>query len=932
MSNMIDKINSFKNAPFGYALHKIILDSKGNPVDYEFIEVNEAFEKLTGLNKQNIIGKTAKEVISTIEQGKFDWIGFYGKVALENSKEIFEQYSEPLGKYYSVQAFSPQKECFITIFSDKTDEIKQNSKLSSIIHNANLGIWEWNIQTGETIFNEKWAEIVGYTIEELSPISIDTWEKLSHPDDLKESNKKLNAHFEGKNSQYQCEARMRHKNGQWIWVLDTGKVTKWTDDGKPMLMSGIHQDITERKQAESQLYQKLEIEKLLSEISSEFIHSKDLDNSIIESFAKLAAKTHASRVYLFMLDTENETMSNTHEWCANGVSAEKDNLQNLPLSIFPWWMQKLYNNEIIDIPDVSKMPPEAKAEQEILESQNINSLLVLPVYAENKLKGFVGFDNVLSGRYWNEKDTKFLSLLADILSNAIVRKLNEAELRLLTKAVEESPVSTLITDSQGIISYVNSAFEKTTGYKTHEVLGKNPSILKSGKQPKSFYAELWNTILAGNIWQGELRNKSKSGKMFWARNIISPIKHNNTITHFVSVAQDITENKKYLNELLEAKLKAEESDRLKSAFLATMNHELRTPLNHVLGFSDMIPDMTDDDSIKEFAGLINKSGSNLLNIIEDIFDLAMVEQSEIKIREDLVFIRDIYIELKKQLQEVLSESNKGDNIQLNYKIDSSIATRQIMTDKPKVVQVMSNIIKNAVKFTHNGEISLSLMLAEENYLKIKVKDTGIGIPKDKLEIIFEFFRQGDDSHIRKHDGVGIGLAISQKIAYVMGGVIKVESVPNIGSEFTFSFPINLQENEMINSQQENTSFLVPDLSGQKVLIVEDDAIGMGMIVNMLKPSKCTIINAINGQVALEVIKANPDTDMILMDLKMPVMNGFDATIAIRKDFPDLPIIAFTAYSLQKDKKKALDVGCNDIVTKPISKEIMFKKLQTFLVK
>jgi len=284
------------------------------------------------------------------------------------------------------------------------------------------------------------------------------------------------------------------------------------------------------------------------------------------------------------------------------------------------------------------------------------------------------------------------------------------------------------------------------------------------------------------------------------------------------------------------------------------------------------------------------------------------------------------------LQEVLSESNKGDNIQLNYKIDSSIATRQIMTDKPKVVQVMSNIIKNAVKFTHNGEISLSLMLAEENYLKIKVKDTGIGIPKDKLEIIFEFFRQADNSHTREHGGVGIGLAISQKIANVMGGVIKVESVPNIGSEFTFSFPINLQENEMINSQQENTSFLVPDLSGQKVLIVEDDAIGMGMIVNMLKPSKCTIINAINGQVALEVIKANPDTDMILMDLKMPVMNGFDATIAIRKDFPDLPIIAFTAYSLQKDKKKALDVGCNDIVTKPISKEIMFKKLQAFLVK
>lgn len=931
---MIDKINRFKNAPFGYALHKILLDSKGNPVDYEFIEVNDAFERLTGLKKENIIGNTAKEAIPGINKGKFDWIGLYGNVALENSEEVFEQYSEPLGKYYSVHAYSPEKEYFITIFTDITDKIEKNANLFRIIDNANLGTWEWNIQTGETAFNERWAKIVGYTLEELSPVSIETWTKLSHPDDLKKSNEKLNAHFSGKTAQYQCEVRMQHKTGQWVWVLDTGKVTQWTKEGKPLLMSGVHQEIAERKQAELQLYQKLETEKLLSEISSDFIHTTDIDASIIKSFVKLGAVTQASRIYLFMLDADAEegTMSNTHEWCAEGVSAEKDNLQNLPISIFPWWMKKLYNKEIIEIPDVSKMLPEAKAEQEILESQNIKSVLVLPVYTESKLKGFVGLDNVLSIGLWSEKDTEFLSLLVNILSNAIVRRINEEELRLLTKAVEESPVWTLISDSQGTIIYVNSSFEKTTGYKTNEVLGKNPSILNSGKQPKSFYAELWDTILAGNIWQGELLNKSKSGKIFWTRELISPIKQNNKVTHFVSVAQDITENKKFLNELLEAKLKAEESDRLKSAFLATMNHELRTPLNHVLGFSSMIPDMTDDNSIKEFAGLIHESGSNLLNIIEDIFDLAMIEQSEIKIREDVVFIRDIYIELKKQLHEFLSESNKGDYIQLHYKIDSSIATRQIITDKTKVIQVMSNIIKNSVKYTHNGVISLSLMLTEDNHLSITVKDTGIGLPKDKLEIIFEFFRQVDDSHTRKYEGVGIGLAISQQIANAMGGTIKVESELDMGSEFTFSCPITIIEENMINPEKENTSFTVPDLSGKNILIVEDDTIGMGMIVNLLKPSKCKIINAVNGQEAVEAIKINPDIDIILMDLKMPVMDGFDATRAIRKEFSDLPIIALTAYSLQKDKKKALNAGCNEIFTKPINKEIIFKKLQDFLVK
>jgi hypothetical protein len=530
--------------------------------------------------------------------------------------------------------------------------------------------------------------------------------------------------------------------------------------------------------------------------------------------------------------------------------------------------------------------------------------------------------NVSSGKVMDGEKEFIYSIIFDITD----KKSMENRLMLLSEAVEQNPISVYITDSQGIITYVNKAFSQLTQFTELEIIGKSPNIFKSGKQDDTFYKKLWDRINKGDIFSETIFNKKKNGEIYPVRIIISPIKNlEGEVTNFVALQQD-------LSELIIAKEKAEESNRLKSAFLATMSHELRTPLNHVLGFSDMIPDMTDDESIKEFAGLIHESGSNLLNIIEDIFDLAMVEQSEIKIREDVVFIRDIYTELKNQLQEVLSESNKNDNIRLNSKIDSSIATRQIITDKSKVIQVMSNIIKNAVKYTHNGEISFSLMFVEGNYLSIKVKDTGIGIPKDKLEIIFEFFRQGDDSHTRKYEGVGIGLAISKRIANAMGGTIKVESELDMGSEFTFSFPLTIIEENMINPEKENTSFTVPDLSGKNILIVEDDTIGMGMIVNLLKPSKCKIINAVNGKEAIEVIKANPETDIILMDLKMPVMDGFEATRAIRKEFSDLPIIALTAYSLQKDKRKALDAGCNDIITKPIKKEIMFNKLQDFLVK
>ncbi len=929
---MIKRENILKNATFGYALHKIVLNTNGKPVDYEFIEINEAFINFTGLKEENIIGKTVKEAIPGIENEKFDWIGFYGKVALENTTENFEQYSEHLGKYYSVHAYSPEKKYFITIFSERTNEIKENLKLKEIINNANVATWEWNIETGETIFNKQWAEIVGYTLEELSPISIETWEKLSHPDDLKKSNEKLNAHFDGKTAQYQCEARMRHKNGHWVWVLDTGKVTLRTDHGKPILMSGIHQDITKRKQIELEAFQKLKLQRLLSELSSDFIITKDIDASIINSFAKLAALNKASRIYYFNIDEEQETMSNTYEWCAEGVSAEKDNLQNLPLSIFPWWMNKLYNKEIIDIPEVSKMPTEANAEREILESQNIKSLMVLPVYGKTQLMGFIGFDNVISSSKWTPNDQNFLELLSGIISNAIIRMLNEKEMFLLKKAVNGNPISIMVTDTSGAITYVNPAFTKITGYKNHEVLGENPRIFKSGNQPESFYVELWETILAGKIWHGELKNKRKNGEIFYASEIIYPIKFITEITHFVCITQDITENKELVKNLIEAKLKAEESDRLKSAFLATMNHELRTPLNHILGFSYMIPDMTDDESIKEFSGLIHESGSNLLNIIEDIFDLSMIEQSEIVIRKDEVFIRDIYLEIKKLSQEVLSESNKDNDLRMKFRIDSSIAIKQIITDKSKVIQVISNIVKNAVKYTNEGVISISFLLTGDNYFMVKVKDSGIGISKEKFNLIFEFFRQGEDSHTREYGGIGIGLAISQKIATAMGGIIKLESELNVGSEFTFSFPVKMYKDRDIESQQEKISYNIPDLSVNKVLIVEDDNIGMGMIVNMLKPTKCKIIKAVNGQEALYAIKDNPDTDIILMDLKMPVMNGFDATRTIRKDFSDLPIIALTAYSMQKDKKKALDSGANDVITKPISKEILIKKMQDYLKK
>ncbi len=929
--------------------------------------------------------------------------------------------------------------------------INRKDKLTQIVESANIGTWEWNIITGETTFNEKWAEIVGYTLAELYPTNIDTWIKLTHPEDLAVSNKLLNAHFEGKVDKYHCEVRMRHKNGHWVWVMDSGEVSQFTEKGQPLIMTGIHQEITDRKQVELQLQHKLKLEEIISEISGQLINTSHIDEKITDAFSKLGSFVSASRVYLFMVDMKNETMSNTHEWCAQGVSSEMDELQNLPLSIFPWWMAKLFNKEIIDIADVAEMPPEAQAEKEILESQNIKSVLVLPVYSKTKLIGFVGFDNIVKNTFWSAEDGKVLTILADILSSALISKQRKEELEnsyqnfsnyfnlnsdfifilnskreiikankqvkeilgyseesifgksillffpsevrdkaatmieesihkkrssfalpILSKNKSQIPVETnstignwdgkpavfivskdvsklklseekfskifhnnpeiagLIRLETGEFVEVNSAFYSKLGFSPKEIIGKEAyTLLKIEKS-------LRDKILIELNENGALQNietiiYTKQGAPL---NVIFSFSQIKTLdnSYGLFTARDITQNVKTKNELILAKEKAEESDRLKSAFLATMNHELHTPLNHVIGFSELIADITKNETVKEFSNNINQSGLNLLNIIEDIFDLALIEKAEIKVRKQKVFIRDIYLDLKKVIQETLWDFKKTDSIELNFIFDSKLLLEKISTDKPKVMQVMTNIIKNAVKFTRKGQIVLSLELKKNSYLCLSVKDEGIGIPEDKVDIIFDFFRQVDDSHTRKYAGIGIGLAISQKIASAMDGAITVKSKPGVGSCFSYCFPVELIEHKLVVPNQQLGDSNTPDLSGIKILIVEDDVIGLQMTIEMLKPTGCRISTSLNGLEAVKEVTEKGDIDFVLMDLKMPVMDGFEATIEIRKNFTYLPIVALTAYNLNKDKKRAIEAGCNDIITKPIDKQMLFKCLDKLIVK
>ena len=370
------------------------------------------------------------------------------------------------------------------------------------------------------------------------------------------------------------------------------------------------------------------------------------------------------------------------------------------------------------------------------------------------------------------------------------QKLAQEKILKLSKGIEQSSATIVITDLNGNIEYVNPAFTATSGYSEEEARGLNPNILKSGNMESAVYINLWETISSGNVWRGELQNRKKDGSLYWEWATIASIKNDKgLITNYIAIKEDITERKKMQAELILAKEKAEESDRLKSAFLANMSHEIRTPLNSIIGFSELLSDPAFDEQQKdEFRQTIVDNGNNLLVIISDIMDFSMLEARQMKIRKELISTRELLVELQYEF------SKKANQKGIEFRIDLAQNTPdiQIESDLYRIRQVFNNLIGNALKFTNDGYIEIGYEIQDQS-VKFHVKDTGIGIDSAYHQSIFERFRQVDLAKTRKYGGNGLGLAISKNLVELLGGNIWVESEPEKFSNFIFTIPIKTED-------------------------------------------------------------------------------------------------------------------------------------------
>ena len=370
-------------------------------------------------------------------------------------------------------------------------------------------------------------------------------------------------------------------------------------------------------------------------------------------------------------------------------------------------------------------------------------------------------------------------------------------------------------------------------------------------------------------------------------------------------------------ELLSARIKAEESDRLKTAFLANMSHEIRNPMNGIIGFAGFIKDQGSSDSDRiRYAAIIEKNAQHLMNIINDIIDISKIESGHDKLILDAISVS----ELMNDLSVFFHEQANQKNLELNFASSVSSVNDYIITDPQKLRQILVNIINNAIKFTEEGSITVRVKKLK-NQLIFTIKDTGIGIEFDELDGIFERFKQSFDNKRKSFGGTGLGLSISKAYTTLLEGELTVDSVIHKGSTFTLKiphYPAEKTELKFDDSDMKDKNFVEPDWTGRTILIAEDEPVNMMYIKIALKNTKATLISAETGLEAVNAFESNDSIDLILMDIKMPEMDGFEASSLIRKKDSKIPIIALSGHAMV-EQKKLDESGFSGLISKPVKK-------------
>jgi PAS domain S-box-containing protein len=495
--------------------------------------------------------------------------------------------------------------------------------------------------------------------------------------------------------------------------------------------------------------------------------------------------------------------------------------------------------------------------------------------------------------------------------------------------IDISPDGIIISDMEGKVAYVS--------IKALDIFSVPPDKSVIGTSILSWITPEYHQIVmerVAEIFRGNIIPETREyrlikydGSIFWGELSSSPLSDTRgNPSVLMIVCRDISDRKRAETELIKSKEKAEESDRLKTAFLHNISHEIRTPMNAIIGFSALLSEPDNDkDSNKSYIDIITQSSNHLLSIVSDIIEISNIEAGILKIATRKTRLNSVLRNVHNQFIQRAEEKSIVLSMSAGLNDDESV----IITDETKLLQILTCILSNAVKFTHHGLIEMGYTI-RENFLEFYVRDTGIGISEDQFRKIFERFYQVESSIARQYEGTGLGLSISKAYVELLGGRIWLDSEPGRGTTFYFTIPY-VSENQPVVKEVKPSGTDISKMNGTKtILIAEDEENNFLLIEALLSQLNVNIIHAKNGKEAVDICESGTDIHLVVMDIKMPVMDGYEATAILKKIRPAIPVIALTAFAFESDREKALKAGCDDYISKPVRKNQLIELIMRYI--
>lgn len=887
----------FENMPSGFALQEMIYDEEGHATDIRFLEVNRAFGRLTSLSAETAVGRTHKEVLPQIEPV---WLETYAHVLATGESVVFENYTPELNKHFNASAFRTAPNQFATILSDITERkraeetLRESEARYELVERAvNDGIWDANLITHKQYFSPRWKEILGYRDDELPNVSGTFFDHL-HPDDQPALNEALRKHLK-EGERYIIEFRLRHKDGSYRWVLSRGE-SVCDASGQLVRMIGTISDITDRKRAEGRAVLMAEVMVILNQHTP--VGLMDDIEDILERIHKHTefdgvgirlregddfpcyATCGFSEAFVRderFLCIQDDANGNPELKCICGDGASDNS-----------WVTENGSFWINSTTDLCMTHKECGYACDSCRDEGYESFTLIPLRAGNEMVGLLQLNDRKPNQFTEEMIHFFEGLGASI-GIALERRTTERERERLKAAIEQLSETVVITDVEGLIQYVNPAFERSTGYTVAEALDQNPKILKSGRQDPACYQELWETISAGKSWEGRLVNKRKDGSFYTEEVTISPVKDaNGQIVNYVAIKADVTADL-LLEEQVRQTQKMESIGRLASGVAHDFNNILQT----ITGFCGLLLSDLDRESAQwSDVAEIKRAAVHGGDLTRQLLAFSRKRSSEYKVLN----LNTVLSDGKKILSQSLSK-----NMDLQFELEPNL--KPVSADASQILQIALNLIVNAkdamdgegeiTLCTHNRVIKDEDLIGEPDvrsgeFICLSVSDTGCGMDEIQRSRIFEPFYTTK----QLGEGTGLGLSVVYGIVKEHKGWIHVESTPGKGSIFRACLPV------ADGLEEEGGSFFAGNLYPRKrILFVDDDPMVRQLTGEILQNIGYEVLTAEDVETAKKLFALrNGAFDLFFSDIRLPDGNGLDLAEDIRKQSPELPILLCSGCS------------------------------------